>query len=169
MGWIEKKSITRIFNTFKRLKTGIYTEDIEALKQLNESNENASKSFVHGNLVFAKLYALALRQNLNYYGSVKMAIKGINEELSKDINFQLGMLTKEINQKEINEYFKSLGFDMDKVFISDSVNGILENNILKENEKEIVAKLKNNWSLENVSQSFYKSANDVLKDVNNYS
>lgn len=168
MGWIEKKSIARIFNTFKRLKDKVYSEDIDALKQLNEANENASKSFVHGNLIFAKLYALALRQNLNYYGSIKMAIKGINDELSKDINFQLEMLTKEINQKEINEYFKSLGFDMDKVFISDSVNGILENNILKENEKEIVAKLKNNWSLENVSQSFYKSANDVLKDVNNY-
>lgn len=169
MGWIEKKSIQRIFNTFKRLKTGIYTEDIEALKQLNESNENASKTFVHGNLVFAKLYAISLRQNLNYYGSVKMAIKGINDELSKGINFQIEMLTKEINQKDLNDYFVSIGVNMDKVFLNVSEQGIYENNILKENQKEIVEKLKNNWSFKNVEQSFYKSANDVLKDINNYS
>ena len=169
MGWIEKKSITRIFNTFKRLKSGVYSEDIDALKQLNEANENTSKALVHGNLVFAKLYAIALRQNLSYYGDVKMAIKGINEELSKDINFQIEMLTKEINQKDFNDYLISIGFEMDKHFISDSVKGVIENNILNENQKEIIEKLKNNWSFKNVEQSFYKSANDVLKDVNNYS
>lgn len=160
MSWEEKKALNRIYSTFKRLKTGIFKEDVEALKTLNEFNESISKKTVHGNLVFAKLYCICLRQNLNYYGSVKLAIKGINKELRLPLDFQIEQLTKEINHNEFIIYLKESGVDM-------SITSNNEN-IIKENKKEFTEKFLNSWSKKQVEESFYKSANDVLKEINNY-
>lgn len=168
MSWEVNRAIARIFNTFKRVKNGIYPEDVEALKVLNEMNEKKAKEFVTGNLVFAKLYCLSLRQNLNYYGDIKTAIKGISSELSKPLDFQIEMLTKEINQNDLNNFLKEKGIDLTETYFQDSKKGQEEINILKDNEKEIINQLSKNWSYKNIETSFYKSANDVLKDLNHY-
>lgn len=161
MGWTEKKAINRIFNTFKRAKDKIYQEDVDALKVLNEFNEEQSKKFVEGNLVFAKLYAIALRQNLNYYGGIKMAIKGINSELSKPLDYHLQLFTKELNDNDFLNYIESIGGKM--LLESDNTH------LLSEHQNEIKERLLTNWTKENVEKSFFKSANDVLKEINNYS
>lgn len=159
MGWQEKKAITRIFNTFKRVK--VYDEDINALKLLNDFNEEECKKFISSNLIFAKLYCLVLRQNIEYYGDIKSAIKGINKELSLPINQSIEILTKVLNHKENVNYFKSIGVDFD--------TRKDETEIIKENQKEITNHLLKSWTFENVEKSFYKSANDTLKEINNYS
>lgn len=164
MSWEQRKNVLRIFNTFKRLKDKIYIQDKEALESLNNSVLNASKQHSNNNLLFAKLLALSIRQNLHYYGSVKMAIKGISSELVKPINFQLEMLTMELNQRELNHYFNSIGIVDWKNSKELESNNIITN----EKQKEIIEKLTKNWSFENVETSFYSSANDILKEINNY-
>ncbi len=169
MNWQYKKAVTRIFNTFRRLNKNIYDEDVEALKSLNELIDTSAKNFIHSNLVYAKLLAIHLRQNLHYYGNVKQAIVALSDELKNPLNYQIELLTQEINSAELSSYLESLGIDTNKIVLSDSEKGIKENEIIKENQRNIIEKLNKFWSFDNVENSFYNTANDILKDVNNYS
>lgn len=169
MNWQYKKAVTRIFNTFRRLNKNIYDEDVEALKSLNELIDASAKNFIHSNLVYAKLLAIHFRQNLHYYGNVKQAIEALSDELKNPLNYQIELLTQEINSVELSSYLESLGIDTNKIVLSNSEKGIKENEIIKENQKNIIEKLNKFWSFNNVENSFYNTANDILKDVNNYS
>jgi len=160
MSWDSKRHLARIFNAFKRNKERIYKEDIEALKSLDELINDNSKSITTGNLIFAKLLCLYLKQNANYYKGVKMAVKGLQNELKKPLDYHLQMLTKELNNIELINYFESKGIDLS--------NGYSEKVIKQEDEQDIINKLKNEWTYEIVEKSFYNSANDLLKDIENY-
>lgn len=161
MSWELKRSVTRIFNVFKRNKDRIYKEDIDALKTLDEFINENSKQVTTGNLVFAKLFALYLRQNINYYGDIKTAIKALQKELKQPLNYQLQFLTKDLNHNEFIKYLKSEGINFENV--------ILDKEPIEEKQKEVLTKLKTEWSFEVVEKSFYNSANDILKEVENYS
>ena len=160
MSWIDKKNIKRIFNAFKRSKDKIYNEDIEALKQLNESVDNNSESYTKDNLLFAKLLCIQIRLNLEYYKDIKMAIKKSNDDLKMPLNGHLQYLTISLNNIENVKYFKSIGIDFDSYKN--------ENEIIKLHQKQIIEKLQKCWNLETVEKSFYNFANDFLKDVENY-
>ena len=160
MSWNDKRHITSIFNAFKRNKERIYKEDIEALKSLDELINDNSKSITTGNLIFAKLLCLYLKQNANYYKGVKMAVKGLQNELKKPLDYHLQILTKELNNIELINYFESKGIDLS--------NGYCEKVIKQEDEQDIINKLKTEWTFEIVEKSFYNSANDLLKDIENY-
>lgn len=160
MSWELKRSVTRIFNVFKRNKDRIYKEDIEALKTLDEFINSDSKQVTTGNLLFAKLLALYLRQNLNYYGDIRTAIKALQKELKQPLNYQLQFLTKDLNHNEFINYLKSEGLQFENVIIDKSP--------IEQKQKEVLTKLKTEWSFEVVEKSFYNSANDILKEVENY-
>lgn len=160
MSWIEDKSVKRIFNTFKRLKLNIFNEDIEALKILNESLENAKIKQVNDNLLYAKLLCVILKQNTQYYGDIKIAIKSIDDILKKDLNYHLEFLRISITNVEMDAYLKSLGFSFDLLKNDDE--------LIKSNQKEIIDKLNKNWDIKLVEKSFFNTANSFLKDVENY-
>lgn len=161
MSWHLKNSVTRIFNVFKRNKERIYKEDIDALKKIDEFINSESRNITTGNLLFSKLLCLYLRQNLNYYGDIKTAIKALQKELKHPLNYQLEFLTKDLNHNEFITYLKSKNLNFDKVIIDKSpIKGI---------EEEVLTKLKQEWSYDIVEKSFYNSANDILKEVENYS
>lgn len=160
MSWQSDKSLKRIFNTFKRLKSNIFNEDIEALKQLNAELLNNQKSNVIDNILFAKLLAIHLRQNLDFYGNMKLSIKKVNDDLKQPLNFQLQVLNQTLNNNEKINYFKSIGID----FLSLD----LQNEIISENQKEIIEKLNKSWNYEIVEKSFHNTANEFINDVENY-
>ena len=58
MSWKTENAVRRIYNSFKRVKSNIYKEDIEALKTVADALENAKKSYVNDNALFAKLLAV---------------------------------------------------------------------------------------------------------------
>ena len=64
MSWIEQKAVTRIFNTFKRLKAQVFSDDIEALKTISEAISENHKTNVNDHTLFTKLLALQLCQNV---------------------------------------------------------------------------------------------------------
>lgn len=150
MAWKEKNAIKRIYNTFKRLKTGIYTEDAEALKTLNEWLENESANFVDDNRLFAKILCINLQQNLHYYGSINVAKNNLLKSIALPLSYHIEILKEQLNTNEFHRYVENLKpGDVDKSSMMD--------------------KLKGTWTHENVSQSFYKTANDILKDIENHS
>ena len=163
MSWIEDNAIKRIFNVFKRNKS-IFKEDIEALKIIKESIEFQNKQLITNNLLYAKLISIQLRQNLNHFGSIEMAIKILKEDISKPLNYNLQLLQMDLNNTELSNYFKSIGLKdwNNEVELNDNKN------IKKENQKEMIDKIQKSWNLEEVEKAFYKTANQIIKDVTNY-
>ena len=168
MSWTEQNAFKRIYNVFKRNKNNIYNEDIEALKLLNTALENKNKQFVTQNLLFAKLLAIQLNQNLMYYGSIEEAIKKIKSDLSLSLNYNLIYLQKNLNNTELINYFKSIGVNTSNPHLLSDEQKLNDKNIISDNQKEIIEQLKKNWDFELVEKSFVKTANELLKDVNYY-
>jgi hypothetical protein len=168
MSWTEQNAFKRIYNVFKRNKNNIYSEDIEALKLLNTALENKNKQFVTQNLLYAKLLAIQLNQNLMYYGSIEQAIKKIKSDLSLSLNYNLIYLQKNLNNTELINYFNSLGVNTSNPNLLTDEQKQNDKNIISDKQKEIIEQLKKNWDFELVEKSFVKTANELLKDVNYY-
>ena len=168
MSWTEQNAFKRIYNVFKRNKNNIYSEDIEALKLLNTALENKNKQFVTQNLLYAKLLAIQLNQNLMYYGSIEEAIKKIKSDLSLSLNYNLIYLQKNLNNTELINYFNSLGVNTSNPNLLTDEQKQNDKNIISDKQKEIIEQLKKNWDFELVEKSFIKTANELLKDVNYY-
>jgi hypothetical protein len=142
MSWQNKKHITRIFNAFKRNKERIYKEDIEALKSLDELISKESEQTTKDNLIYAKLLCVFLRQNIHYYKDIKFAIKELKFQLNIPLDRQIELLT----------------YDLNLISLQNETDA-----------KEVFKKIDNPWSKEQVEKSFYNSANDLLKEIENYS
>jgi hypothetical protein len=168
MSWTEQNAFKRIYNVFKRNKNNIYSEDIEALKLLNTALENKNKQFVTQNLLYAKLLAIQLNQNLMYYGSIEEAIKKIKSDLSLSLNYNLIYLQKNLNNTELINYFNSIGVNTSNPNLLTDEQKQNDKNIISDKQKEIIEQLKKNWDFELVEKSFVKTANELLKDVNYY-
>jgi hypothetical protein len=142
MSWQNKKHITKIFNAFKRNKERIYKEDIEALKNLDEFINESSKTLTKDNLIYAKLLCVFLRQNVHHYKDIKFAIKELKFQLNIPLDRQIELLT----------------YDLNLISLQNETDA-----------KEVFKKMDNAWSKEQVEKSFYNSANDLLKEIENYS
>lgn len=149
MSWREENAVKRIFSSFKRLKTQIFNQDIEALKLINESLENNKKSYVNDNLLYAKLLCYVLDRNLHYHDDIKTAIKNAADILKEPLEFHLAMLHKNINDKNILKHIENIDFK-------------------NTDQKELIKKLENSFSFESVESSFYNTANDFLNETSNY-
>lgn len=141
MSWEHKRHVTKIFNAFKRNKERIYKEDIEALKNLDEFINESSKTLTKDNLLYAKLLCVFLRQNIHHYKDVKFAIKELKFQLNIPLDRQIELLTYDLNLIELQN---------------------------QDTPEKVLDKLKKPWSKEVVEKSFYNSANDLLKEIENY-
>jgi len=164
MSWKTENALKRVFSSFERLKDKIYKEDVRALKLLNDELKNSEIKYVNDNLLFAKLLCYTFNQNLHYYGNIKTAIKSTSDILKEPLGFHLQNLHKNINSKKIEEFLLLKGFELDHLNHKENSN----DNLLKENEKEIIDLIKKDFSFESVSNSFYNSANEFLKETENY-
>lgn len=142
MSWELKRNVTKIFNAFKRNKDRIYKEDIEALKNIDDFINESSKNFTKDNLLFAKILCVFLRQNVHYYKDIKFAIKELKFQLNIPLDRQIELLTYDLNLIELQK---------------------------QETPEAVMQKMNNAWSKEVVEKSFYNSANDLLKEIENYS
>lgn len=164
MSWKSDNSVKRIFNTFKRLKSQIFNQDIEALKQLNDELNYTQKSYVVDNLLFAKLLCYVVNQNLHGCSDIKIAISQANGILKEPLNYHLEVLKTNLNSNTIQNYFLSLGLDLDHLNHSKNDN----ETILKSNQIEMIEIIKKQYSFESIEKSFYNTANDLLKETENY-
>jgi len=167
MSWQIENAKKRVFNVFKRNKDKIYKEDIEALKTINTELELKRDKYVNDNLLFAKLLVYVLDRNVHHNGDIKASIKIVAGILKEPLDYHLQMFQTNLNQKGIDNYLETLGLNLDHLENNKEIK-INNDKILKENEKEIIEKLKVNWTFENVSKSIYNTANEFLKDIDNY-
>ena len=169
MSWKEDNALDKILNVFKRFKEQkgkIYDNDIEALRTLKEASVNRSEAHVNDNILFAKLLAMQLRQEIDYFGDVQMAIKSISANLGEPMGYHIEKLRMQINNTADINHFKSIGIDISV----DTKKARQEHkDILEAEQKGFLDKIATYWNYEKVSSSFYNTANDLLKDLNNYS
>ena len=162
MSWKDNKSIERIFNTFKRNNKVIFQQDVDALKQLKESIEESEKKTATDNILYLKLMIVVLKMNLDYYGDIKIAIKETANFLKTPLKNHIFILQKTLNLNDNLSLLKEKGIDFENIFKEESA-------ITYEKQKEIIDKIMESWSFENVEKSIYKTAYDFLKDIDNYS
>lgn len=160
MSWKTENSLKRIFNVFKRSKDKIYKEDIEALKYLNTELEIKLKTYVNDNLLYAKLLCYILNQKLHESNNIKTAIKLSNDVIKEPLDYHIKLLAKNLNDIEKYNFLSSLGIDFS--------NDDNDFKILKIHEQEILKKLEQEWTFKNVEDSFYNTANDFLRNEDNY-
>ena len=160
MSWKTENSLKRIFNVFKRSKDKIYKEDIEALKYLNTELEIKLKTYVNDNLLYAKLLCYILNQKLHESNNIKTAIKLSNDIIKEPLDYHIKLLAKNLNDIEKYNFLSSLGINFS--------NDYNDFKILKMHEQEILKKLEQEWTFKNVEDSFYNTANDFLRNEDNY-
>lgn len=168
MSWKTDIAFKRIFNVFKRNKEKVYKEDIEALKLINETLEEANKQFVTKNLLYAKLLAVQLNQNLVHYSDMKMAIKKVSEDLTMPLSVHLEFLKTNLNDIDIIKFYKSIGLFVGNPNLMTEEEKENDLKLISENQKEIIEKMKNSWGFDEVEKSFVKTANEFLKEVTYY-
>lgn len=170
MSWSNQNALQRVFNVYKRFKEQkgkLWDNDIEALKTIDKALENNSKNYVNDNLLFAKLLVYVLDRNVHQNGDIKASIKIVADILKEPLDYHLQMFQINLNNKVIDSYLQTLGYNLEHLNHDKKVK---EQNelILKENQKEIIEKLKVNWTIENVKKSFYNTANQFLQETDNY-
>jgi hypothetical protein len=93
-------------------------------------------------LLYAKILCVFLRQNVHHYKDIKFAIKELKFQLNIPLDRQIELLTYDLNLIELQK---------------------------QETPEAVLEKLNKPWSKEVVEKSFYNSANDLLKEIENYS
>ena len=170
MSWKSQKHLKRIFNLFKRAKEKkiLFQEDIDAFKELSDIIDELTQMQIKDNLLFQKLVANYLfMQTLNNC-DIKQSIKKVNEILCESLENHLEKLKIALNDKEIINYFNSLGikeYDGKIETIED-----LEKNkeLVSTNQQEIIKKLNSSYEFKSVEKSFNRTIYEMLMDLNNY-
>lgn len=103
-----KQSIERLSYTISKSNKPNETDKIALNKIISDINKQATDTVVE-NQLFAKLYAIVLKDFIVHYQNIDFANTQINKELSLPMSFHLEMLRLELNQVEMHNFFKSKG------------------------------------------------------------
>lgn len=169
MSWETDNAVKRVFNVFKRfkeLKGKLWDNDIEALKTIQNELAEIKKQQAIDNVLFLKLLSIHLKVELDHFKDINFAKNNIHKALSLPMNHHFEMLRISLNQIDFENYAKSIGLSLD--FYANQETQEIDQSILKDNQKEIINKLKKVWTLEKIENSMYNTANEFIKDVNNY-
>lgn len=166
MSWQVENATRRIFNTFKRLKGQIFSQDIDALKTITEYISEMEQKRINDNILYAKLLCFVLYRNVEHFKDIRQSLKNIQQNVfDGSIEEHIEILKLHLNKNDFDEYLSTLGLTHEFLDCEEEFKNM---EILKENEKEVVLKIKKFWEHDKVSKSFYKTANEFLNDVNNY-
>lgn len=166
MSFKSDKALERIVKTFQRIRNGIFEEDIKAIKTINETIEESEKMVAVDNILFAKLLCHVLNSNLHHYGNMKNSISGVQDVFNKPLDHHISILSRNLNNQELSNYLKSIGVNLE--FEETKEQSLKNIESVKSHQKEIVEKMKTNWSKSKVEKSFVNTVNEFLRDAENY-
>lgn len=165
MSWKSDRAIDRIVKLFKRAKNQVFEEDIKAVKTISETIQENENKFITDNVLFAKLLCFLMYKNIEHFGSVKESIKHIQTNiLNWKLEEHIELLRLHLNKNDFDEFLNNLG--LSKEFTGEENDYDLQ--ILKSNEKEVIKNLSKFWNYKKVEKSFYNTANEFLRDTDNY-
>jgi hypothetical protein len=170
MSWKVENAIKKVFGCFSRNKKTIYDNEIEALKIIVDEINNHNKALIHNNEIYAKLLSMHILSEDRKYKSIDFAITQINKDLKYSLSYHIGILSTHIISGEFVQYLQTLKIEATEEEQS-TIEGLekLEQKFFKQHEKGILDKLKTAYSHKEIQNKCYLTANDFLKDVENYS
>lgn len=148
------------------------TTDADALNSIIEFINNSNKQVVQDNLLLAKMYVFVLKEFINHYQDVNYASKQINSDiLNKPLEYQLELLTMQLQSNEINQFFKSLdlkptwvaGQTLDEIVINEEINKESLSKVDAIKFKEVAE----TWNSQNVISNFEFNFNLALNTFKN--
>ncbi len=148
------------------------TTDADALNSIIEFINNSNKQVVQDNLLLAKMYAFVLKEFINHYQDVNYASKQINSDiLNKPLDYQLELLTMQLQSNEINQFFKILdlkptwvaGQTLDEIVINEEINKESLSKVDAIKFKEVAE----TWNSQNVISNFEFNFNLALNTFKN--
>jgi len=169
MRWKVENAIKKVYACFSRNKKTVYESEIDAFKIMVDEINNHNKALVHNNEVYAKLLAMHIKNEYRRYRDVNFTIKKINDDLKYSLGFHLSELSNCIISLEFVQYLQTLEVEATEEEQS-TIEGLerLEDKFFKHHEKGIFDKIKTSYSKTEIENKFILTANDFLKDVENY-
>jgi hypothetical protein len=165
-----QQSIARLSYTVSKGHKPNETDKIALNKVIHDLNANAKEN-VQDNILFAKLYALVLTDFIRHYQDNDFANKQINKELSFPIGVHLENLKKQLNDTEIQNFFKSKGITDPYLTTPKHWHGV--NEVLKRNAELFpqingaeFLEVSETWDIENVTAHFTNSVNQSILCLN---
>jgi hypothetical protein len=169
MSWETDNAIKRVFNVFKRFKEQkgkLWDNDIEALKTINLELEYNTKKQSVDNVLFLKLLTIQMKLELDYFKDINFAKKNIAKALKLPLSHHLELLRLSLNEIEFDNYLKSINMSND--FYANKETEAKDDIIFNEKRNEIIENAKKLWVIEKIESSIYNTANEFIKDIENY-
>jgi hypothetical protein len=133
--------------------------DILALNKVISDLNKSSQETTQNHILFAKLYAICLRDFSKHYNDVDFANTMINKELSLSLDYQLQLLELELNRISLQEYFLSKN-------ITDPL--LKKENFDRYKHLFGLTEIFDNWDKENLKANFEASVNQSIINFKNH-
>src|SRR6187402_1368754 len=156
MSWKDDNALKRIFSTFKRLKSNIFQQDIDALKQLQESLEFYKKQNVDRSKVYAVILCMLIKERTRRM-DINTALYMIGQDCKHGLDFHIGTLTSQLICNDLNSFMKESKID---VPTQEKNPEELQKYIEQWHEKydkDFLDRILNSWTDEEVSRQFYNT------------
>ena len=101
-------AIQRLSYTISNAHKPNETDKLALNKIIQDLNKSA-KETTHEHILFAKLYAVLLREFSIHYNNIDFANDMINKELATNLTYHLELLRLEFCRISLNDFFRSKG------------------------------------------------------------
>ena len=161
-----QQSVERLVYTISKGHKPNETDKVALNKIIHDLNASAKEN-VQENILFAKLYAIVLKDFITHYNDVDFANKQINKELGYPLSFHLENLRIELNNNELMNFFKSKGVTDPYLLLPKSwqeIHEVLDRNkaIFPEISIPEFLEVAETWDIDNVIAHFNNSVNQSL-------
>lgn len=157
-----EKALNRINWRFTNKTISPNENDQKAVKFLNEWIIRQKEITLKKNILFAKLFCYAFKNEIKFYHNPKNAQRKLMEEMEYPIEFHYESVLQALNETELNNFLVSKGF-LGKHPNTLTINEIEERKkLIKENEKELKSFIEGKWNIKIVTQSLNNTITELL-------
>lgn len=136
--------------------------DVEVVDFLNDWIVRQKEITLNKNILFAKLFCYAFKNEIQFYKNPKQAQRKLMEELEYPIEFHYESILEILNSVEYNKFLVSKGFPDKHPSTLNSDEILLRRKLIAENEKELVKLVSGKWGIETVSKSLNNTITEIL-------
>lgn len=136
--------------------------DADAYNYLVDFVETKQQEQIKKNLLFAKLFCYAFKNEIQFYKCPKHAQRKIYEELELPIQYHYDSVLEMLNDVVYNAFLENKGFPDKHPGTLTEKEIQFKKELIKNYEKELTELLKGKWDIEIVTQSLNNTITELL-------
>jgi len=157
-------AIQRLSYTISNAHKPNETDKLALNKIIQDLNKSAEET-THEHILFAKLYAVLLREFSIHYNDLSFASKQINKQLEYPLQYHLQLLQLELQRVSMDDFFKSKGV-IDPNLRRDNFE--LYKSLFKEIDINEFKEVYESWDLDNTTAHFSLNVNQSIINFKNH-